>query len=222
MALRNTIRRPARFVLAVGLLASAGMVFVAGMSLSLSAGTEAVAEEAASQTQWDVEVRLASSTSVDALAAVVEQVPDVDQVEGWTIASAAISGPGQFPISRTYPDQGHGGVSVTAVPADTTMATPRTRDHQVTPGPGPRKRRSLRISSRRPMATSYVSCVRGVLRRTRPSSGTGTGGAEPGETGSRSLDVEVFGALLPHSRDPSNSAAMLIGVLGPVKRGRAR
>jgi putative ABC transport system permease protein len=32
VALRNMIRRPARFVLSVGLLASAGMVFVAGMS----------------------------------------------------------------------------------------------------------------------------------------------------------------------------------------------
>src|SRR5215218_6576641 len=43
MALRNTFRRPARFWLSVGLLASAGMVFVAGMSLSV--GTRAVDEE---------------------------------------------------------------------------------------------------------------------------------------------------------------------------------
>jgi len=122
MALRNTIRRPARFLLSVGLLASAGMVFVAGMSLS--AGTEAVAEEATDRTRWDVEVRLASSTSVEDLAAVVAQVPDVSRVEGWTNAAAGVSGPGQIPISRTYPDQGHGRVSVTAIPAETTMFTP--------------------------------------------------------------------------------------------------
>jgi len=122
MALRNTIRRPARTLLSVGLLASAGMVFVAGMSLT--AGTEAVAEEATDRTQWDVEVRLANSTSVDDLAAVVEQVPDVSRIEGWTNGTARVSGPGQFPISRTYPDQGHGSVSVTAVPAGTTMFTP--------------------------------------------------------------------------------------------------
>jgi putative ABC transport system permease protein len=122
MALRNTVRRPARFLLSVGLLASAGTVFVAGMSLT--AGTQAVADEASDRLQWDVEVRLASSTSVDDLAAVVEQVPDVDGVEGWTSAAASVSGPGQIPVTRTYPDQGHGRVSMTALPADTTMATP--------------------------------------------------------------------------------------------------
>jgi putative ABC transport system permease protein len=122
MALRNTLRRPARFLLSVGLLASAGMVFVAGVSLG--DGLRAVADETKDQSQWDVEVRLASSTSVDDLAAVVEQVPDVSRVEGWTSAAAGVSGPGQFPLSRTYPDQGHGRVSVTAVPAGTTMFTP--------------------------------------------------------------------------------------------------
>jgi putative ABC transport system permease protein len=122
MALRNTIRRPARFVLSVGLLASAGMVFVAGMSMG--DGLRAVAEEAEGRLQWDVEVRLASSISVDDVAAVVEQVPDVDRVEGWTTAATGVAGPGQIPLTRTYPDQGHGGVSVTAVPAGTTMFTP--------------------------------------------------------------------------------------------------
>jgi putative ABC transport system permease protein len=122
MALRNTIRRPARFLLSVGLLAIAGMVFVAGMSMG--DGLRAAQEEAKDARRWDVEVRLASSTSVDALAAVVERVPDVDRVEGWTSAVAGVSGPGQIPLTRTYPDQGHGGVSVTAVPAGTTMLPP--------------------------------------------------------------------------------------------------
>jgi putative ABC transport system permease protein len=122
MALRNPIRRPARFLLAVGLLAGAGMMFIAGMSAR--EGTEAVAEEATDRLRWDVVVQLANSTSVDALAPVVEQVPGVNRVEGWTITSAGISGPGQLPLTRTYPDQGHGGVFVTAIPADTTMLAP--------------------------------------------------------------------------------------------------
>jgi putative ABC transport system permease protein len=122
MALRNTIRRPARFLLSVGLLASAGMVFVAGMSTG--AGVESVSEEAKKQRRWDVEVQLASPTSVDELTTMVERVPDVSRVEGWTIAAAGVSGAQQIPITRTYPDQGHGGISVTAVPAGTTMLTP--------------------------------------------------------------------------------------------------
>jgi putative ABC transport system permease protein len=121
MALRNTIRRPARFLLSAGLLASAGMMFVAGMS-SRDA-TAAVAEDATSRLRWDVVVQLANSASVDALAPVVERVPGVNRVEGWTITSAGVSGPGKLPLSRTYPDQGHGGVFVTAIPAGTTMQT---------------------------------------------------------------------------------------------------
>jgi len=122
MALRNTIRRPARFALSVALLASAGMVFVAGMSAR--DGMAAVGDESTDQLQWDVAVQLANSASAEALAAVVEQVPGVERVEGWTVAAGAVSGPGQIPISRTYPDQGHGRLMVTAIPADTTMFTP--------------------------------------------------------------------------------------------------
>src|SRR6266542_3916364 len=114
-------RRPARFLLSVGLLAGAGMMFVAGMSAR--EGTQAVAEQATERLRWDVVVQLANSTSVDALAPVVAQVPGVNRVEGWTISSAGVSGPGKPPLTLTYPDQCHHGVFVTAIPADTTMLT---------------------------------------------------------------------------------------------------
>jgi putative ABC transport system permease protein len=122
MALRNTIRRPARFLLSVGLLACAGMVFVAGMSLS--SGTEALLEGQKQQRTWDVEVQLASPASMDQVTTMVGRVPDVSRVEGLNVAQTGVAGPGQIPITRTYPDQGHGRVSVTALPADTTMFTP--------------------------------------------------------------------------------------------------
>jgi putative ABC transport system permease protein len=119
MALRNTTRRPARFLLSVGLLASAGAMFVAGMSARDS--TQAVADDAVERLRWDVVVQLDSPVSVDALTPVLDRVPGVDRIEGWTVIPAGVSGPGQLPLTRTYPDQGHGGVFVTAIPADTTM-----------------------------------------------------------------------------------------------------
>jgi putative ABC transport system permease protein len=118
MALRNPIRRPARFALSVGLLAGAGTMFVAGMSAR--DGMNAVASESTGQLRWDVVVQLPGSISASALAP-VEAVPGVDRVEGWTITSASVSGPGAIPISRTYPDQGHGRLAVTAIPAGTSM-----------------------------------------------------------------------------------------------------
>lgn len=122
MALRNTIRRPARFLLTVGLLASAGTVFVAGMSLS--SATEAVDEERREQRTWDVEVQLAGPASMDEITNMLEPLPDVSRVEGWTRTQTGVAGPGQIPLTRTYPDQGHGSVSVTAISVDTTMLPP--------------------------------------------------------------------------------------------------
>jgi putative ABC transport system permease protein len=122
LALRNTVRRPARFLLAVGLLALAGTVFVAGMSLGASVG--AIEEEQSEQRNWDVDVQLAASVPRERLAGLVEDVPGVSLVEGWNTVPTGLAGPGQIPVTRTYPDQGHGRTSVTAVPADTSTFTP--------------------------------------------------------------------------------------------------
>jgi putative ABC transport system permease protein len=122
LALRNTIRRPARFLLSVGLLASAGTVFVAGMSLS--SGVGAIEEEQKAQQNWDVDVQLARPAAMDEVTTLVERVPGVRRVEGSNIAQTGVAGPGQIPVTRTYPDQGHGRVSVIALPAGATLFTP--------------------------------------------------------------------------------------------------
>ncbi len=122
MALRNTVRRPARFVLSVGLLASAGMVFVAGMSLST--GVAAIAEEQQQQRVWDVDVQLASPVAAAQITAALQNLPDIDRVEGFNVAPTGVAGVGQIPVTRTYPDQGHGRVSLTTIPTDATTFTP--------------------------------------------------------------------------------------------------
>jgi putative ABC transport system permease protein len=122
MALRNTVRRPARFLLSVGLLASAGTVFVAGVSLT--AGVSAIEQDQKEQRTWDVDVQLITPTSMGALADMLEQVPGVRRVEGLNVVPSGVAGPGQIPVTRTYPDQGHGRVSVIAVPTGMTMFTP--------------------------------------------------------------------------------------------------
>jgi putative ABC transport system permease protein len=118
LALRNTVRRPARFWLSVGLLASAGAVFVAGMSLS--GGVDAIEQEQTEQRTWDVDVQLASPAS-DKTSTLVEQLPGVSRVEGFNVTPTGVAGPGQIPVTRTYPDQGHGRVSVTAIPEGSSM-----------------------------------------------------------------------------------------------------
>ena len=124
IALRNTVRRPARFFLSAGLLAVAGTVFVSGVSLS--AGVAAIEEEQKAQQDWDVDVQLASPASMPKVAAVLAPVPDLSRVEGLYVVPTGLAGPGRIPVTRTYPDQGHGRISVTAIPMGTTMFTPPT------------------------------------------------------------------------------------------------
>ena len=124
MALRNTMRRPSRLLLSVGLLAIAGMVFVAGMSLT--AGTAAIDEERKAQRNWDVEVQLANPATMEEIASLVRGLADVSRIEGRNRMQTGVAGEGQVPVTRTYPDQGHGGVSVTAGPG-------LWRDHVPTP-----------------------------------------------------------------------------------------
>ena len=98
MALRNTIRRPARFVLSVGLLASAGMVFVAGMSLST--GTEAIAEEQKQQRNWDVDVQLTSPAAMDEIINVLEGQAVAGAVDA-TLTDAGMEVQAAASISRS-------------------------------------------------------------------------------------------------------------------------
>src|SRR5262249_49951472 len=107
MAFRNIFRRRARFLLSVGLLASAGTVFVAGMSTWGS--VQAVLERAKNQRPWDVEIQFANThqTTPAALTTLVEKIPAVSHAEAWTVIPTAIAHPGEISVTCTYPDQGH-------------------------------------------------------------------------------------------------------------------
>ncbi len=125
MAFRNIFRRRARFLLSVGLLASAGAVFVAGMSTM--AGFQAALDRDKELRRWDVDVRLADIDQVSAVAVtnLVAEIPDVTRVEGWSILQTSVIPPGQrISVTRTYPDQGHGSLAVTVVPPDSSLIAP--------------------------------------------------------------------------------------------------
>jgi putative ABC transport system permease protein len=125
MAFRNIFRRRARFLLSVGLLASAGAVFVAGMSTM--AGFQASLDRGEQLRRWDIDVQLADigQVSADALTKAVANIPNVTRVEAWTSLQTSIIPPGQqLSITSTYPDQGHGSIAVTVVPPDSALMVP--------------------------------------------------------------------------------------------------
>jgi len=134
MALRNTVRRPARFWLSAGLLATAGTVFVAGMSLASS--TTAISQDQEQQRTWDVDVQLSTPLPLGQARSVLARVPGVQAVNDFSLVPAGLAGPGRIPVTRTYPDQGHGRIFVTAVPdGATTFVQPKlTEGRWLLPG----------------------------------------------------------------------------------------
>ena len=121
-AFRNLFRRQARLFLSVGLLATGGAIFVGGFNVM--AGFQAIPYTIYNEQRWDVEIRLGEPASSSELTAIVENVPGVSRVEAWNIVTTSIQNTGEINVTRTYPDQGHGSLGLSAVPPSTFMLIP--------------------------------------------------------------------------------------------------
>jgi putative ABC transport system permease protein len=122
VAFRNLFRRQARLFLSVGLLASGGAIFVSGFNVM--AGFQALPNTIYDEQRWDVEIRLGEPASASELTAIVEKVSGVSRVETWNIIATSIQNVGEINVTRTYPDQGHGSLSLSAIPESTSMIVP--------------------------------------------------------------------------------------------------
>jgi putative ABC transport system permease protein len=122
LAFRNLFRRQTRLFLSVGLLATGGAIFVSG--LNVMAGFQAIPYMISDEQRWDVEIRLDEPESSSELAAIIEKVSGVSRVEGWNIITTSIQNVGEINVTRTYPDQGHGSLGLSAIPPATSMFIP--------------------------------------------------------------------------------------------------
>jgi putative ABC transport system permease protein len=119
LALRNTFRRRGRLLLTLGLLASAGAMFLT--SLNVMAGWERTLEQAAQDRRYDAEVRFNRFESLARVNAVLKKVPGVQAIEPWNRTPAAVTRPDQLEILRTYPDGGHGSFMLRSTPANSQL-----------------------------------------------------------------------------------------------------
>lgn len=122
VAFRNLFRRQARLFLSVGLLATGGATFVSG--LNVMASFQAIPYTIYNEQRWDVEIRFGDPASSTELTAIVEKVAGVSRVETWNISATSIQNTGETNVTRTYPDQGHGSLSLSAIPPSTSMLIP--------------------------------------------------------------------------------------------------
>jgi putative ABC transport system permease protein len=117
-ALRNALRRPARLALTLLLLAAGGAMFMT--ALNVSRGWQRNLAKIYETRKYDVEIRLHAAQPL-ALAERLRVVPGVQRVEAWGYAPAAFATTGQLDIVRTYPDRGHGSLSMLAPPPATQL-----------------------------------------------------------------------------------------------------
>lgn len=117
---RSALRRRARAAFTIGLLAAAGAMFMT--SLAVSRAWERNLEEMHRTRHYDLEVRFASDPS-DAMVAIVAQTEGVRALERVGYAPAAFGRAGHVDVVRTYPDRGHGSLTVLAHDPLTTMIT---------------------------------------------------------------------------------------------------
>ncbi len=122
VAFRNLFRRQTRLFLSVGLLATGGAIFVSG--LNVMAGFQALPHTIYDEQRWDVEIRLGEPAPSTELTAIVEKVSGVNRVETWNISATSIENTGEINVTRTYPDQGHGSLGLSAIPPSTAMLIP--------------------------------------------------------------------------------------------------
>jgi putative ABC transport system permease protein len=115
-ALRNLLRRPKRLALTLLLLASGGALFIT--ALSVVGAWDANLAKMQTMRHYDLEVRLheAPPRSLD-----LSSVPGIATVEWWGQARAAFASAGRVDTVRTYPDRGHGSLTILAPPPDTRL-----------------------------------------------------------------------------------------------------
>lgn len=119
LALRNLLRRRARFMLTLLLLSGAGAMFLT--SMNLRAGWEQHVAQAAADRKFDLELRLETFAPTDRVMALIGAVGAVRRVEPWSLTDAALAGEGGLSVSRRYPDGGHGSFALRAAPSETTL-----------------------------------------------------------------------------------------------------
>ena len=130
LAIRNGVRRKTRLVLTVGLLATAGALFITSMNI-LAAWKQNLID-ARIDRHADIEIRFAKPHPAKAVIANVASIAGVKQVEVFAedavavVAAAVVAAAGrdELSITRTFPDGGHGSLSIHAVPVSEHTSSP--------------------------------------------------------------------------------------------------
>lgn len=110
LALRNAFRKRGRLLLNLTLLGAAGAMFIA--AINVEAAWQGQISTAASLRDYDIEIKLSTPEALPRLVAALQDVGGIDSVRPSDSVAAAIGRPDGLMVVRTYPDGGHGSLSL--------------------------------------------------------------------------------------------------------------
>lgn len=119
LALRNAFRKRGRLLLNIGLLGTAGAMFIA--ALNVEAAWQGQLVEAAKSRDYDIEISLLDPVSPARLSETLASVDNIAQLRPTDLVSGAAGREDGLMLVRTYPDGGHGSLSLrplSSLPAD--------------------------------------------------------------------------------------------------------
>lgn len=114
LALRNSFRRRGRLLMTLALLATAGGLFIA--TLSVKAAWEQNLVEAAQDRHYDLETILNRAEPEQRVLGLIAGISGVQRVESWKEQAVTLARADGLRIERTYPDGGHGSMALLTVP----------------------------------------------------------------------------------------------------------
>jgi putative ABC transport system permease protein len=119
LALRNGLRKRGRLLLNIGLLGTAGAMFIAALNVEAAWQGQLVA--AANSRDYDIEISLLEPIAPTRLSEALALVPNLAELRPTDLVSGAPGRDDRLMLVRTYPDGGHGSLSlrpIGSLPAD--------------------------------------------------------------------------------------------------------
>lgn len=110
LAMRNAFRKRGRLLLNIGLLGTAGAMFIAALNVEAAWQGQLVA--AADSRDYDIEISLLQPVSPTLMLEALASVPNIADLRPTDLISAAAGREDGLMLVRTYPDGGHGSLSL--------------------------------------------------------------------------------------------------------------
>jgi putative ABC transport system permease protein len=120
LSTRALFRKRGRLALTLGLLGTAGTLFMA--TSNIVAAQRAVLQATFTTRLFDYELRLGTAVNGPAALEALGAVDGVARVESWPTLAVEKPAADGLPLSRVYPDGGHGALTLRGVPAASAMA----------------------------------------------------------------------------------------------------